>query len=86
MLEHLNLNNFLKCFNSQFNEGFGPTDRVLSLTNYAFDVSVCEFFIALTSGAALVINDKHKTFDPIEISKLIVDNKITLPIYRHHCY
>ncbi|MGB7604816.1 MAG: amino acid adenylation domain-containing protein [Lutisporaceae bacterium] len=77
MLKHSNLNNFVTCFNRQFKKEFGSDDRVLSLTNYVFDVSVCEFFVSLTSGAALYINDKHKTFDPMEIGKLIIDNKIT---------
>jgi len=77
MLEHINLNNFIHCFSRQFDKGFDSGDKVLALTNYVFDVSVCEFFVSLINGSTLVINDKHKTFDPEEISKLIVHNEIT---------
>ncbi|OOM76971.1 gramicidin S synthase 2 [Clostridium puniceum] len=77
MIEHLNLNNFIFSFIKQYDQGFSFSDKILSLTNYVFDVSVCEFFSALITGATLVINDKHKTFDPMEIGRLIVDNGIT---------
>ncbi|WBW96389.1 non-ribosomal peptide synthetase [Oceanirhabdus sp. W0125-5] len=77
MIEHYNLNNFIHSFTKQFIHGFSNNDRILSLTNYVFDVSVCEFFVALTSGAVLIINDKHKTLNPMEIAKLIVDNDVT---------
>ncbi|MBW9155187.1 non-ribosomal peptide synthase/polyketide synthase [Clostridium tagluense] len=77
MIEHVNLNNFIYLLTKQFDKGFSSNDRILSLTNYVFDVSVCEFFVSLISGSTLVINDKHKTFDPIEIAKLIVNNQIT---------
>ena len=77
MLKHSNLSNFIMSFNGSFNSPIGSKDKVLSLTNYVFDVSVCEIFVALTSGATLVINDKHKTFNPLEISNLIVENEVT---------
>jgi len=77
MIEHVNINNFIHLLNKQFDREFDHSERILSLTNYVFDVSVCEFFISLNSGSVLVINNKHKTFDPIEIAKLIVDNGIT---------
>nr|WP_258876039.1 amino acid adenylation domain-containing protein [Clostridium sp. CF011] len=77
MIEHFNLNNFIHSLAKQFDKGFNSNDRILSLTNYVFDVSVCEFFVSLISGATLVINHKQKTFDPIEIAKLIVNNQIT---------
>ncbi|GMQ55845.1 hypothetical protein AN1V17_02370 [Vallitalea sediminicola] len=77
MLKHSNLNNFIMSLNKSFKDLIGYKDKVLSLTNYIFDVSVCEIFSALTNGATLVINDKHKTFDPNEISRLIMKNKIT---------
>jgi len=77
MITHFNLINFIYSFNKQFKEGFTPKDNVLSLTNYVFDVSVCEFFVSLLFGCTLVLNDKHKTFDTKEISQLIISNNIT---------
>ena len=77
MIENTNLINFINCFIKQFDKKFDLNDRVLSLTNYAFDVSICEFFVALLNGAKLVINNKHKTFEYKEISELIISNKIT---------
>ncbi|MBU3109935.1 amino acid adenylation domain-containing protein, partial [Clostridium gasigenes] len=46
--------------------------------------------ISLTSGATLIINDKHKTFDVIEIADLIVKNNVTFtyipPSLLKHVY
>ena len=77
MVEHRSLHNFVQSFKRQFKKGFNSTDNVLSLTNYVFDVSVCEFFTSLTSGSTLVINESHKTFDTTEIAKLIIEQDIT---------
>ncbi|MBX4267619.1 amino acid adenylation domain-containing protein, partial [Clostridium estertheticum] len=77
MIEHFNLNNFLHSLTKKYDKGFNSSDRILSLTNYVFDVSACEFFVSLINGSTLVINYKQKTFDPVEIAKLIVDNQIT---------
>ncbi|TVX91666.1 non-ribosomal peptide synthetase/type I polyketide synthase [Paenibacillus agilis] len=44
-----------------------PTDRLLQLSNYAFDGSVFDIFGALLNGASLVLISKQ---DAIEISKL----------------
>ncbi len=44
-------------------------DVILQKTNYAFDVSVWEFFMTLIVGAKLVVCDKEAVYDP----KLLVD-------------
>ena len=77
MLQHFNISNFLVAFNQPFDEDINSDDIVLSLANYVFDASVCDFFVTLTSGATLVIYNKYTTYDPTEIAKAIVDHKIT---------
>jgi fengycin family lipopeptide synthetase D len=77
LVKHSGITNFINSFSNQFIGGFSKENKILSLTNYVFDVSICEFFVSLTKGATLVINDKHKTFYVTEIVDLIVDNCIT---------
>jgi tyrocidine synthetase-3 len=77
LIEHKNVNNLISALKKQFREEFTSKDRVLSLTNYIFDVSVGEFFTSLTAGSSLIINRKHKNFDSEEIAKLIIKNKVT---------
>lgn len=77
MIKHENLKNYLCSLNMQFKNGFCKDDIVLSLSNYAFDVSVSDFFIALTNGCKLVLSKNHKIFDIEEICRLIIDNNIT---------
>ncbi|MCP4214637.1 MAG: amino acid adenylation domain-containing protein, partial [bacterium] len=55
-----------------------PGDRVLQLSNYAFDVSVFDIFGALLNGASLVLVDKETVGSPVKLSRLIEEAKITL--------
>ena len=75
MVEHHNLISFIYSFSIPFDKGFSSEDVVLNSANYIFDASVCEFFIALLNGAALVVN--HNSFDPGQIAKLICEKEVT---------
>lgn len=77
MIEHESLHNFLLSFNNKYINKFSSSDRCLSITNISFDVSVCEIFISLTSGASLVISQKYNNYDAREISRLIIGKEIT---------
>ncbi len=66
LVSHKNLINFIYSFNNSFDEGFGPEDRCLSLTNISFDVSVCEIFTPLALGATLVLYP-HNTLSDIPL-------------------
>lgn len=77
MIEHASLINFIYSMNRDFNGEFGSRDRCLSITNISFDVSVCELFLPLVFGAAVVFLWGRGVFDPEELSKTIVEKRIT---------
>ncbi|MGL5148945.1 MAG: amino acid adenylation domain-containing protein, partial [Clostridium sp.] len=52
-------------------------DKVLQLSNYAFDVSVAEIMCSLLNGSELFVMDKDAVFNINEVAKYIQDNKIT---------
>ncbi len=54
-----------------------PSDRILQKTPYSFDVSVWEFFWAITCGATLVIAEPGGHRDPAYIAGLIAEEGIT---------
>ncbi len=54
------------------------TDRILQLSNYAFDGSVFDIFGALLNGATLVLIDKDTILDPRKIASFIKEYEITL--------
>jgi amino acid adenylation domain-containing protein len=55
-----------------------PSDKVLGLTTYCFDISVLETFMPLTSGATLVIASMKTQKNPYKIIKLLDKLKITV--------
>jgi amino acid adenylation domain-containing protein len=55
----------------------GAGDRVLQKTPHSFDVSVGEFFGAITCGATLVIAEPGGHRDPVYIASLIASERIT---------
>lgn len=77
MIENRSLINFLFTIIHEYENDFDVKDKCLCLTNVVFDVSVCEMFISLISGASLIINNKHTTFDKNEIAELIIEEGIT---------
>jgi amino acid adenylation domain-containing protein len=71
------LNNVL-AFKSRYASGFSVADRCLAVANMAFDASVPEIYMPLTSGSTLVILDKDRLFDPAKLADFIVEQAITL--------
>ncbi|PSK90431.1 amino acid adenylation domain-containing protein [Taibaiella chishuiensis] len=71
------LTNFLLGYKSRFKNNFGTGDRVLALANIAFDASIAEIFVALTSGATLVVLDKDQVFDAAKLAAVIREEAIT---------
>ncbi|MCP5051562.1 MAG: AMP-binding protein, partial [bacterium] len=55
-----------------------PDDRILQLSNYAFDGSVFDIYGALLNGASLVMMKKEDVPDPLKLSALIKGEAITL--------
>ncbi len=54
-----------------------PGDRVLGYVSPGFDPSVQEIFMAVTSGASLVVASQPRGFDPREIVEIIVHERVT---------
>lgn len=55
-----------------------PEDRLLQLSNYAFDGSVFDIFGALLNGASLVLISKEATIEVSELARLIEQKEITV--------
>ncbi|SFJ94446.1 non-ribosomal peptide synthetase, partial [Thermoflavimicrobium dichotomicum] len=53
-------------------------DRILQLSNYAFDGSTFDIYSALLNGAQLVLVSKEELLDPRKLAKLIVQYQITV--------
>ncbi|MCK4258836.1 MAG: amino acid adenylation domain-containing protein [Halanaerobiales bacterium] len=77
MVPYRALNNFLFNIIDQFEDGIGIGDRCLSLTNISFDVSVCEIFLPLSSGATLVLFNNEMIPDILKLTRTIIDDEIT---------
>ncbi|MCP4152737.1 MAG: amino acid adenylation domain-containing protein, partial [bacterium] len=77
MVEHNNLTNFIYTFYRDYKENVGPADNCLSVTGMTFDVSVNEFFLPLYFGATLVILEKEKIMDVVQLSETIIRDAIT---------
>lgn len=53
-------------------------DRLLSVTTIAFDISVLEVFLPLTSGASMDIAQKATILDPFALAKRIRETGVTI--------
>ena len=53
-------------------------DRLLQLSNYAFDGSVFDIYGALLNGSALVLMKKEHVPDPLKVSQLIQNQSISI--------
>ncbi|MEU5259423.1 amino acid adenylation domain-containing protein [Amycolatopsis sp. NPDC021455] len=58
--------------------GHAPGDRVLAVAAPTFDISLEELFAPLTAGATLVVADHDTVRDPVALTRLIRDARITL--------
>ena len=54
-----------------------PGDRVLAYVSPAFDPSVQEVFMAVTSGASLAVAPQAYGFDPEEVAEIITRERVT---------
>lgn len=77
MLSHKNLINFAYTFNDCFNNKFSINDNCLSLTSVSFDVSICELFVPLIFGSALVIYPEESLTNIDLLCKILEKDKIT---------
>jgi len=76
MIEHAGVCNLIKYQIAQFN--ITTTDKILQFSTYTFDTSVEEIFLALVSGAALIMADKSSIMSTSKFQRLIELHKITV--------
>ena len=74
---HKGFINLVLAFKSVYASGFDTTDRCMALANIAFDASVGEIYMSLTSGATLVILEREQLFDAAKLAAFIVQEGIT---------
>lgn len=55
-----------------------PEDKILQLSNYAFDGSVFDIFGALTNGAGLAVIEQKKAIEIPQLARFIKENEITI--------
>ncbi|WP_149096556.1 amino acid adenylation domain-containing protein, partial [Paenibacillus terrae] len=55
-----------------------PEDRLLQLSNYAFDGSTFDIYGALLNGAALVLLSREELLDPMAITRLLQEQGVTV--------
>ena len=78
VIMHKGFVNLVLAFKSMYASGFNTTDRCLALANFAFDASVGEIYMSLTSGTTLVILDRAQLFDAAKLAAIIVEERITV--------
>ena len=52
-------------------------DRVLQFASPAFDAAVSEIYLALTTGAALVLAPSDQLRDPVSLPRILAENEVT---------
>ncbi|MCR8998389.1 AMP-binding protein, partial [Brevibacillus laterosporus] len=57
-----------------------PADRLLQLSNYAFDGSTFDIYSALLNGATLVLVPKEVMLNPMELAKIVREQDITVSL------
>jgi len=75
MVEHKNVVNLIDSQTRQF--GINESEKILQSSNYSFDASVEQIFLALLNGAGLYLIPKEKLMDELELQAFIYQNKIT---------
>jgi len=75
MIEHGSIANFIQCRSKAF--GIHASDRVVQFSNYGFDASVEQIFLALCNGAMLVLIPRQLLGDPQGFSELLRNQQIT---------
>lgn len=75
MIEHASLVNHISYQKSVFD--IRDDENILQLSNIAFDASVEQIFLALTSGACLSVISKDEILDADRLSDFIIRNRIT---------
>ncbi|SFM53904.1 non-ribosomal peptide synthetase [Marinobacter zhejiangensis] len=74
-ISHGALHNFLKAVSLE--PGFTANDRLLAVTTLAFDISLLELFLPLSTGASIIIASNEQSSDPQQLIKLIEQHQVS---------
>jgi len=75
MIEHASLSNYIQTRKKIF--GTDSSERILQFSNYCFDASAEQIFLALTSGAGLVLLNKQLLLDTEGLEVYMLENGVT---------
>jgi amino acid adenylation domain-containing protein/non-ribosomal peptide synthase protein (TIGR01720 family) len=75
LTEHRSLVNYIQHQSRFF--GIQPADRVLQFSNYCFDPSVEQIFLALCNGAALVLFEEGLQFETERFEQFLLEQRIS---------
>jgi amino acid adenylation domain-containing protein len=75
-IRHRSLVNFLASMQRQ--PGIAPSDRLLAVTTFSFDIAGLELYLPLVSGGRVVIAPRDATFDGAALTKILNDSKISI--------
>lgn len=75
MIEHRGVINFIMAQSEFYN--INNDERILQFSNYCFDASVEQIFLALSNGASLILFPEGAQFDLDLFNDLIIEEKIT---------
>jgi len=76
MVTQHNLSNFLASMSNR--PGLTTNDILLAVTTISFDIAVLEILLPLFVGASTIVVNRLKSYDPSEISQLLVQHDVTL--------
>ncbi|MBC6492040.1 non-ribosomal peptide synthetase [Flavihumibacter stibioxidans] len=76
MIEHASVVNFL--WSMRLKPGMHKEDILLSVTPISFDIAALELFLPIVTGATVVIANKEESSNPILLSQLIRQHRITI--------
>jgi tyrocidine synthetase-3 len=76
MIQHQSLTNFIKGITRSI--PFSTEDNILSLTTITFDIFGLEVILPLTCGSKVILGNREQQLNPMAISKLIINQKITI--------
>ncbi len=75
MIQHNSLSNYIQYQSQLFN--FSSNENVLQFSNFIFDASIEQVFLALTNGATLVLPSKNDILDTEKFHLLLKDKNVT---------
>ena len=77
VVPHSALINFLYGIYNDFESDFATHDTILGMTNFSFDVSICEIFLSLVFGSTLYLLPQPRLTGPVELARLMVTQSVT---------